>query len=407
MPLSASSQSDLGPSRLPTQALEALPDPILIVEGGDPNDLAGRVILFANEAARDLLRIPREGALLISAVRDPNVLEVLDEAMFGRAKRSIDFTSGGSQERHWRAYAAPLDAGGETNVALLRLRDQTESRRMERMRVDFLANASHELRTPLASLSGFIETLKGHAREDEAARDRFLDIMAAQADRMGRLVADLLSLSRIELNEHIPPAGRAELGMLVGDVVDALELLASNAGVRLDLTGGRAPGAVVTGDRDELIQVAQNLIDNAVKYSSRGGSVDIEVRTGLTAEQAVEPAMPGAPRFSLLTPDRDETVRYSRLTVRDHGPGMARENLPRLTERFYRVEGQKSGERLGTGLGLAIVKHITNRHRGGLIVESRAGEGAAFTVYLPLLARHQPAVLIEDERRNRTVTQPS
>ena len=392
---------------LPTQALEALPDPILIVSGSAPEDLAGRRVVFANAAARERLKIPRDDGLLISAIRDPGVLEAIDEALFGRVSRTIDLLSIGALERHWRAYAAPLPApdGSDDAFALLRLRDHTESVRMERMRVDFLANASHELRTPLASLSGFIETLKGHAREDPVARDRFLDIMSAQTERMGRLVADLLSLSRIELNEHIPPSGRTDLARAVRDVRDALELLSKEAGVRLDID---APGvAMVTGDRDELTQVAQNLIDNGVKYSSRGGHVDIQVRADLPLEAAVEPAFPGAPRFPLLTPDRDDAVRYARLSVRDHGPGMARESLPRLTERFYRVEGQKSGERSGTGLGLAIVKHIVNRHRGGLIVESLPDQGAAFTVYLPLIEAAPRPTLIEDERRNRTVTLPS
>lgn len=397
---------DFPSSNLSTQALEALPDPVLIISAGAPEDLAGRKVIFANSAARERLRVPRADALLISAIRDPDVLEVIDEALFGRTSRAIDITSSGSIERHWRAYAAPLPGNDDTRAfAFLRLRDHTESVRMERMRVDFLANASHELRTPLASLSGFIETLKGHAREDPVARDRFLDIMSAQTERMGRLVADLLSLSRIELNEHIPPSGRTDLARTVRDVTDAIVTISDGAGVKLALD--IAGPATITGDRDELIQVAQNLIANAVKYSPRGDQVEVLVRADLPLEAAVEPAFPGAARFPLLTPDRDDSLRYARLTVRDHGPGMERESLPRLTERFYRVEGQKSGERSGTGLGLAIVKHIVNRHRGGLIVESLPEQGAAFTVYLPLTEAEPKPTLIEDERRNRTVILPS
>jgi two-component system phosphate regulon sensor histidine kinase PhoR len=362
---------------------EALDDPVVIISGGEADDIAGRRIVLANRAARDVLRVPREGTLLVSAMRDPNVLEAVDEALFGGVSRTTDYVAGGSRTRHWKAWVRPLPSPEGAPLAILGLRDETDVRRMELMRVDFLANASHELRTPLASLSGFIETLKGHAREDPAARDRFLDIMAAQADRMSRLVADLLSLSRIELNEHIPPSGRVDLGLAAADVVDALSVLSQDRGVSIHLSASAE--ARISGDRDEIVQVIQNLTDNAIKYSTTGAIVELGLTVNLDAETAVQSRMPGATRLSLLTPDRELGVRYAALTVRDHGPGMAREHLPRLTERFYRVEGQKSGERAGTGLGLAIVKHIVNRHRGGLIVESSPGEGALFTAYFPLI----------------------
>jgi two-component system phosphate regulon sensor histidine kinase PhoR len=266
---------------------------------------------------------------------------------------------------------------------------------MELMRVDFLANASHELKTPLASLSGFIETLKGHARDDPKARDKFLDIMAAQADRMSRLVADLLSLSRIELNEHIPPAGRVDLARATADVVDAVSVLSADRKVALRLSD-REIKAPVHGDRDEILQVVQNLVDNAIKYSPTGGTVEIDIRPDIALDEAAAPWSggnrgEGATRLPLVTPDREAGQRFAAVTVRDHGPGLAREHLPRLTERFYRVEGQKSGERQGTGLGLAIVKHIVNRHRGGLTVESAPGRGATFTAYFPI-ARHRDGV---------------
>ncbi len=196
-----------GDTGLLESVFEALDDPVVIVSGGEADDIAGRRIVLANRAARDLLRIQREGTLLVSAIRDPNVLEAVDEALFGGIIQTTDYAGVGARSRHWKAWVRPLPAPDGAAMALISLRDETDVRRMELMRVDFLANASHELRTPLASLSGFIETLKGHARDDPKARDRFLDIMAAQADRMGRLVADLLSLSRIELNEHIPPLG--------------------------------------------------------------------------------------------------------------------------------------------------------------------------------------------------------
>ena len=373
---------------------EALADPVLVVSGGEADDIAGRRIVLANGAARDLLRIQARGALLVPVLRDPTVLEAVDEALFGGVSRTTDYAGVGAQTRHWRALTRPLPSPGDDPLAMLVLRDETEVRRMELMRVDFLANASHELRTPLASLSGFIETLKGHARDDPRARDKFLDIMAAQADRMSRLVADLLSLSRIELNEHIPPAGRVDLARAAADVVDAVSVLSAERGVTVRLED-RDASAPVHGDRDEILQVVQNLVDNAIKYSPPGGSVEIMIRPDITLDEGSAPWSgesrgDGATRLPLVTPDRETGQRYAAVTVRDHGPGMAREHLPRLTERFYRVEGQKSGERQGTGLGLAIVKHIVNRHRGGLTVASAPGQGAVFTAYFPVAPRREP-----------------
>ena len=214
-----------------------------LLRGDATGDLAGRRIVMANNAARDLLRIQRQGALLVQVIREPGVLEAVDEALFGGVSRATDYTTGGQRDRRWRAWTRPL-GGANEGLALVVLRDETDVRRMEMMRVDFLANASHELRTPLASLSGFIETLKGHAREDVVARDRFLDIMAAQADRMSRLVADLLSLSRIELNEHIPPSGRVDLDRAAGDVVDAVSVIVQAKEVAIALDQGEARASV-------------------------------------------------------------------------------------------------------------------------------------------------------------------
>ena len=381
--------STLDPALLES-LFEALADPVLVVSGGEPDDIADRRVELANTAARELLRVPREGGLLVSALREPAVLEAVDEALFGGVERTTDYAGVGAQTRHWRALTRPLAPIHGRALALLVLRDETEVRRMELMRVDFLANASHELRTPLASLSGFIETLKGHARDDPKARDKFLDIMATQAERMGRLVADLLSLSRIELNEHVPPSGRVDLARATSDVIDAVSLLSAERQVRIVIDAPET-GAPVHGDRDEIVQVVQNLVDNAIKYSATGDVIEVLVQPEVTLEQASAPWSggnrgDGATRLPLVTPDREPGLRYAAVTVRDHGPGLAREHLPRLTERFYRVEGQKSGERSGTGLGLAIVKHIVNRHRGGLTVESAPGKGAKFTAYFPLAA---------------------
>jgi len=366
--------------------LDALPDPVMVIAAHEPDDLIGRRFVFVNSAARELLKVQRDAGLLVTVVRDPNVLEVADEALFGGLAGQTAYDLGGAQDHVLRALARPLGRGDDgAHLALLIFRDETEMRRVERTRADFLANASHELRTPLASLSGFIETLRGHAREDEGARDRFLGIMQVQAERMSRLIDDLMSLSRIELNEHVPPAGDVDLTGAVMDVVDAVGPIARERGVRIEQTLPPRGKAMVVGDRDQILQVVQNLVDNALKYSPDGGAVRIGLETGLTSDAAAAAQRPQSARLALLTPDHGPE-RYAALRVADTGPGIAREHLPRLTERFYRVEGQKSGERMGTGLGLAIVKHIMNRHRGGLAVESIPGEGATFTAYFPQAA---------------------
>ena len=363
--------------------LESLADPVLVAS--DQGDLDGEPrLVFANAAARELLRLQRSGGLLAAYLRNPRVLETLEEALHGRIEAEAEFEEGGARDRVWRAIAKPLPSEGRERLALLSMRDETDARRNERMRADFLANASHELRTPLASLAGFIETLRGHAKDDVAARDRFLAIMAQQAERMSRLIDDLLSLSRIELNEHIAPAGELDLGLAIADVIDALGPLAQDQRARIEIHTGPPGSAVIVGDRDQIIQVIQNLVDNAIKYAGAGGLVTVELEPEVGLEAATRPRTPAASRLSLLSPDHSHDARYAALRVSDSGPGIAREFLPRLSERFYRIEGQHGGH-AGTGLGLAIVKHIVNRHRGGLMVESAEGEGAAFTAYFPRL----------------------
>jgi two-component system phosphate regulon sensor histidine kinase PhoR len=238
------------------------------------------------------------------------------------------------------------------------LHDLTAIRRGEQMRADFVANASHELRTPLAALSGFIDTLRGHAKDDPVAQENFLEIMSAQAQRMSRLIGDLLSLTRIELNEHVPPVGRVDMEGLVREAVAALEPLAKAETIAVTIAAPRGLPPVA-GDRDELVQTLQNLIHNAIKYGREGGHVWITL--GLAGEQVS-------------------------VAVKDDGEGIPAIAVPRLTERFYRVDVKRSRERGGTGLGLAIVKHIVNRHHGRLQIESRQGEGSTFTILLPALA---------------------
>jgi two-component system, OmpR family, phosphate regulon sensor histidine kinase PhoR len=246
------------------------------------------------------------------------------------------------------------------DLVLMTFHDLTPLRRVEEMRADFVANASHELRTPLAALSGFIETLQGSARDDAKARERFLPIMQEQARRMARLIDDLLSLSRIELNAHRRPDTPVDLVPIVRQVADGLQTLARDRGVTVHIDAANAMR--VPGDRDELVRVFENLVENALKYGAAGKRVDIGFSEGESPEGEQE----------------------ARISVRDYGPGIAPEHVPRLTERFYRVDVRESRAQGGTGLGLALVKHILNRHHGRLLIESMPGAGATFTIYLPL-----------------------
>ena len=224
------------------------------------------------------------------------------------------------------------------------------------MRADFVANVSHELRTPLAAITGFIDTLQGAARDDPAARERFLGIMQAQSWRMARLIDDLLSLSRIELRAHQRPDTRLDLVAIVRQVADGLQTLARDREVAIEIKAPAEP-LIVLGDRDELTRLFENLIENGLKYGASGKRLDVTLASDGNDLQAV---------------------------VRDYGPGIASEHLPRLTERFYRVDVGESRAQGGTGLGLALVKHILNRHQGRLVIDSKAGDGAAFTVRLPM-----------------------
>ncbi len=337
--------------------LDSIPDPVILVD-------RRAVVVDANGPARALLPALKSRHPLSFALRVPDVLDGIDQVFkTGQALRA-EYTERVPTELAFevRIGALRTDAGGDgspSNVVLF-FRDLTAARRLEHMRVDFIANASHELRTPLASMLGFIETLQGPARNDPAARERFLEIMREQARRMSRLIDDLLSLSRIELRAHVPPSTPVDLVPLVNHIVEAFSPLAEEKGIGVTVSGP-AEGLTVLGERDELLRMIENLIENAVKYGDSGGRVEVILsRSG------------GG--------DRPAQVE---LAVRDDGPGIAPEHLPRLTERFYRVDVVKSRSRGGTGLGLAIVKHIVNRHRGRLQIESEFGQGATFRVQLP------------------------
>ena len=314
-------------------------------------------VLFVNESMRGLVGPSVERKSISAVLRNPEALNAIAQTMADGEPATAQFTLPVPIERHYEAYCARVSVA--PTVIVLVLHDLTAIRRSEQMRADFVANASHELRTPLAAVSGFIDTLRGHAKDDEAVRENFLDIMGAQTARMRRLIDDLLSLTRIELNEHVPPSGRVSLEGVVREAVAALEPLSRADRITITISA-RANLPQVIGDRDELIQLFQNLVHNAIKYGRDGGHVWVKLD---------------------MSTEGDGQLYAS---VTDDGEGIPATAVPRLTERFYRVDVKRSREKGGTGLGLAIVKHIVSRHQGRLTIESRPGEGSTFTVFLPV-----------------------
>ncbi len=351
-----------GEAALLDAVLANLPEPVLIV------DDAMRIRVM-NRAATDSLGTHAKRAPFAFAVRAPQVAEAVEAVLAGAEPATVTYYEKVPVDRWFEAHVCLIENADATpeagNRVLVYLRDLTQQQRTELMRSDFIANASHELRTPLASVTGFIETLQGPARNDAEARERFLNIMAVQANRMSRLIDDLMSLSRIEQKVHLRPGDRVNLDQVVGHVRDSLAPIAEENGVEIVVEATdralEAAPSVVLGDQDELTQVVQNLVENAIKYGKSGGRVE------LTVDRI------GAPGGG---PGQIE------INVRDHGPGIAPEHLPRLTERFYRADVESSRETGGTGLGLAIVKHILNRHRGTLSVDSTVGQGALFSIRL-------------------------
>ena len=337
--------------------LDAIPIPAVLV-GADER------LRRLNAPAETLLGAALTGRHYVTALRQPELLDAVEFALrLARPSEATYLSSEASRETVWRATAAPvkLEAGGQG--VLVTFLDTTPVREADQMRRDFVANVSHELRTPLTALLGFIETLRGAARDDAPARERFLGIMEGEAERMNRLVRDLLSLSRVEEAERMRPTDPVEITGLVASVALTLAPMAEAQGVTLTVETLPEP-LDVPGDDDQLRQVLSNLVENAIKYSGRGAAVT------LSLHQSELDALLRAPAVTIA--------------VRDTGEGIDPVHIPRLTERFYRVDSHRSREMGGTGLGLAIVKHIVNRHRGRMRIESEPGQGSTFTVILPL-----------------------
>lgn len=334
--------------------LAALPLPTLAI---DKNER----IVALNPSANALIGASALGRHFITILRQPQLVEAVEQSLADQTPRNAPYLAGDAGSNI--SYDVALGTMADTGTLILSFQDVTHLTQAGQMRRDFVANVSHELRTPLTALMGFIETLSGPARNDAAARDRFLGIMNDEAERMNRLVGDLLSLSRVEAEERVRPTGRIDLNDVLQTTMRNLNPLAVDNDVTLSPDLGSEP-LIVRGDADQLLQVFTNLIENAIKYGGAGKSVDITARTH----------------------PHDNALRAAalRITVADHGPGIDPMHIPRLTERFYRSDSHRSRALGGTGLGLAIVKHILNRHRGRLKITSKLGQGAQFTVILPL-----------------------
>ncbi len=345
--------------RLEGGLLNCFPEPVVLV------DHLGNV-LASNEASESEIGITYPGKALAMSFRHPSAIEAVESVLRSGKPQNVEVTFLAPAARTFNLIVAPLSEsafhGLEGRGAVLVFHDVTAERRAEQMRADFVANASHELRSPLSSMTGFIETLQGPAKEDPVAREKFLSIMSAECGRMARLIEDLLSLSAIESNEHVAPSDEIDIRTLLFGAKDALSPTATAADINVIIDIPEVFPLII-GDIDQLSQVFRNLMENAIAYGGKGSEVKIVA--------TIEDRMPDSDRPGVS------------IAVIDAGEGIPRKHLTRLTERFYRVDKARSRTAGGTGLGLAIVKHIVSRHRGRLSVDSKVGQGSRFTVLLP------------------------
>lgn len=339
-----------------TTILDALPDPVLLLDGR-------RRIIAANQSADEMFDGPARDRDFAASLRHPEALGAIDDVLSGTKSRMVEIglTVPVPHTLEMHAVAVPAGTAGAAR-AMIAFHDITLAKNAQQMRADFVANVSHELRSPLSSLVGFIETLRDSARDDPEARERFLGIMDDESRRMARLIDDLLSLSKVEANEHIRPGDRINVAHIIGGVIDALSVKADARKIVID-QHGLDDLPTLPGDGDELFEVFTNLLDNAIKYTPEGARVEISARLC----------------------DRIPDIGGAGVCVEisDTGDGIASEHIPRLTERFYRIDKGRSRQMGGTGLGLAIVKHIISHHRGRFTITSEVGHGSTFSVYLP------------------------
>ncbi|MEP1444235.1 MAG: ATP-binding protein [Hyphomicrobiales bacterium] len=363
-----SSVKPLKTSRHVRRIMDAIPEPVLVLDRDG-------VIQHTNQPLRTIFNPIRNGDPFTMKFRDPDVIAALAKVQKTGASASVPHRERVQTDRHYLIQFSPVHRISKDEIAntdepwspdliFVTFLEQTERVRLDELRSDFIANVSHELRTPVASLTGFIETLLGPAKDDEANRERFLNIMLEQAQRMGRLINDLLSLSRIEMHAHVSPTEKVDLRNVAQHVADALAPLASDVNLRIDLEMDEGE-LWVRGDSDELVQAVQNLVENACKYGEGGESVLVSVKNAPWPDTVI-----GKGKSCYC------------IRVRDFGQGIEPQHLPRLTERFYRVDAEESKRKLGTGLGLAVVKHVLMRHQSELRVSSIKDEGATFEFHM-------------------------
>ncbi len=342
--------------------VDTLPD-ILIMTNDD------KMIVRTNRAARNIFGQNLAGRNLRDIIPNDKLINAITAVVEDIQGQEIEFHLPDPAPRDFQAIIErfPIPSAGGISIVIT-MTDITSQKRIQRMRADFVANASHEIRTPLASIIGFIETLRGPAKDDERARDEFLKVIAEQAERMSKLLNDLLSLSKIEMNAHNVPTGRVDLLRIIRGEKQHFEWACKqkNVNIRMKLSDTIPP---TRGEDEELAQVVRNLLGNAIKYTMP--DTDVVISTKLTTQ------MPDDPIFRSLK-------RAIVFSVQDQGEGIPAEHIPRLTERFYRVDSARTRKVGGTGLGLAIVKHVLNRHHGVLHIDSVVGEGSTFSIYLPV-----------------------
>lgn len=333
--------------------LHAIPIPVMCLA-------SDQRIAFMNRLATNIFGPDLEGRHYLNALRQPELLTVIEDVFRGQETGELRCQLSALQQE--RVYDVSVSRT-QDGFLLLSFQDKSDLIDALNIRRDFVANVSHELKTPLTALLGFIETLSTVAKDDSVARAQFLQIMQAEALRMDRLVADLLSLSKVEAMERQRPTDNVRVKNLITQAVTALAPLLDSQNVTLSETIGD-PTCQLVGEADQLLQVILNLLENAIKYGGRDQEVQITVTAGIFDERL-----------------RTEVVV---IEVKDNGPGIDPVHIPRLTERFYRIDDHRSRALGGTGLGLAIVKHIVSRHRGRLTIESEENEGSTFRVSLPM-----------------------
>ena len=354
--------------------LNKLEDAIIVLD-------SDQKIVFQNSHSIDLFENNYTGQNITNLIRSPIILETLENVYKNKKTKIIEYNSEYGQNlspRSTNFYNVEISyeknhlqlTNAKDNYVIL-MKNITPLKNIEKVRSSFIANVSHELKTPLATVMGFLETIRGPAKDDKKSMSKFLGIMDKETIRMKRLIDDLLVVSKIESDEHIHPTKKVNLIKTLNNVIESLKEYALKKNIQIRTNYQLSENLSVLGNEDELVQVFTNIIDNSIKYGKINSSIDIK------AEEVKEQT------------DQSEDKKLFpqlilKISVKDESDGIHAKHLSRLTERFYRVDAARSKEIGGTGLGLTIVKHILNKHRGHLDIKSEINQGSTFTVELPI-----------------------